>query len=132
MADTLLSGTTIVEKETFLMVDRGDPTSPDFDETTLTTDGTWQTLDLSGIVPAGTKFVYLVVLILDDATDKAISFRKNGNGSVANLPSVRTQVANISNDNQMWVACDDNRIVEYIGTNNTFTQIDLTVSMYVK
>ena len=58
-------------------VDRGDPSSWDFQEGDLTTDNTWRDLDLSSIVPSGAVAVHLYVLIKDDTANKNIKFRKN-------------------------------------------------------
>ena len=107
--------------------DRGDPANNDFDENDLTTDGTWNDLDLSSIVSAGAKVVLLSVQISDDAVSSKLSFRKNGNSNVANISIIRTQVANVVRSTDLVVPCDSNRVIEYNGDNLAFAAILITV-----
>jgi hypothetical protein len=108
-------------------VDRGDPGAADFDQGDLTTDGTWNDLDLSSIVPAGATEVLLYVRMYDDAVDKGISFRENGNSNTFNIESVNTVVANANAYGSPIVKLDINRIIEYSAANNTYTFINITV-----
>jgi hypothetical protein len=108
-------------------VDRGDNATNDFILTDLTTDGTWRDLDLSSIVPAGAKAVYLVINVQDDAASSVLSLRKNGITNDRNKGIIRTQVANIVIDMSMIVSCDSNRVIEYIATNTTWSLIQINV-----
>jgi hypothetical protein len=98
-------------------VDRGDPAAADFAWADVTADGTWRDLDLSGIVPVGTKAVSLYVWLSDNAVNSEIQFRKNGNSNEYAVQSTATQVANIIIRQNMIIACDTNRIIEYKITN---------------
>ena len=109
-------------------VNRGDPAAADFDVGDLTTNGTAQDLDLSSIVPAGAKAVYIRLVLMDDAAGSYIQFRKNGNSNWQSAPSIRTQVSGVTMDGQLIVPCDSSRVVEYRATNTTFTTINIIVS----
>ena len=108
-------------------VDRGTASAHDKVLADFTTDATWRDLDLSAIVPAGAKAILLQLLIQDDVANSAITLRKNGNTNGYNIGRVRTQVANIYNEADLIIPCDSNRIIEYYGSNVTFTAIYLTV-----
>lgn len=100
----------------------------DFTESDLTTDGTWHTLDLSNIVPADAYAVLLNARIKDDAVDSEILFRKDADSPDANNIRIRTQVVDKYNDAEMIVFCGANRLIQYKGSNLTFTEIDILVS----
>lgn len=108
--------------------DRGDPSSWDFTEADLTTDATWRDLDLSSIVPAGTTQVRMTVMMTDDAAGNILQFRKNGNSNEIAKQILRTQVANIPTGDDIEVACDSNRVIEYYASNTTFTSIYIAVT----
>lgn len=93
--------------------DRGDPSANDFTQATLTVDGAWHDMDLSSIVPVGTKAVLLGGLIRDDAVGNSVMFRENGNTNAYNVERVFTQVANVTLGYTTIVACDTNRVIEY-------------------
>lgn len=113
------------EAEAF--TDRGDPSSVDFETGDFTTDNTWKDLDLSSIVPAGVVAVLLHVAVKDDAVGSLLQFRKNGNSNARAISRVKTQVANIDFFVTIIVACDTNRVIEYLGDNLTFSTIEMTV-----
>jgi hypothetical protein len=108
-------------------VDRGDPSASDFTLASLTTNGAWQDLDLSAIVPAGAVSVHMTVQIRDDATDSWVSFRKNGNSNAINAANIPTQVANLNLENELIVTLDANRVIEYSAKNTTFTAISIKI-----
>ena len=107
-------------------VDRGDPASTDYDETTLTLDGTWNDLDLSSIVPANAVAVALATVIKDNAVGSRVKFRKNGNSNTINVSQAYVTVANVFSAYDQIVACDSNRVIEYEGTSGT-DSFDVTV-----
>jgi len=109
-------------------VDRGDPdTGWDFALGDLTTDDTWNDLDLSSIVPAGAVAVNLAIQINDDISDSSIHFRKNGNINADTIISSRTQVASIILEKSFIVGCDTDRIVEYNANAVTWVTINIMV-----
>ena len=112
-------------------VDRGDPAGVDYNETgskaVLNTDGTWRDLDLSAIVPDGAEAILFAVKVLDDAVNSQFGFRRNGNSNTTNVSKMRTQVANVINDGTLISFCDENRVVEYFGSDLAFAGIEVTV-----
>jgi len=108
-------------------VDRGDPAAYDFAVGDFTTDGTWNDLDLSGIVPAGAKAVHLFMVLVDDAAGSLLLFRKKGNTSIFNVAGGSTQVVGVDFDCDIIVSCDANRVIGYYGSNLAFTTINLVV-----
>lgn len=108
--------------------DRGDPAAHDFQVGDLTTDGTWKDLDLSSIVnDSEVEAVVIYVQIADGAASSRMQFRKNGNTNTIARSAVGTQVANITNDTTFVVPCDSSQVIEYMGSNLTFTTINITV-----
>ena len=100
-------------------VDRGDSTAIDFDQTDLATqDNTWNDLDLDSgpdgaIIPATAKAVLFRVRVLDGDPNIQLFLRENGNSNAFNISAIRTQVGGISNDGDMIVSCDSNKVIEY-------------------
>ena len=112
--------------------DRGDPSDNDFAVGDLTTDGTWNDLDLSSIVPEDAIAVILKVTVTDNAASSLLQFRKNGNSNAKSDQRVRTQVADIPNHADMIVPCDTGRVIEYMATNTTWSTINITVAGWFK
>ena len=108
-------------------VNRGDPNANDFTHATMTADDAWHDMDLSAIVPAGAKSVYLKLTVVATTTQRYVIFRKNGNSNEYAAPTVRTQVANAVNDASFIVALDANRRVEYKCSNVAWTGIYVLV-----
>lgn len=127
-------GGTPVEKRVSLanllslaIVDRGDPSAWDFEETDLTTDNTWRDLDLSSIVPSGARFVLLGGYVVDNAVGSDIQFRKNGNSNDYHRVGATTQVIDVGIGIDCVVPCDSSRVIEYKATNVTWSQIKILV-----
>jgi hypothetical protein len=110
-------------------VDRGDPAAWDKQVGDFVTDGTWNDLDLSSVVPAdgAERLVLLHVELEDDAAGSAFSVREKGNANALNVTSVATQVANVLTTADLWVLADASRVVQYMGSNVAFTKIDVCV-----
>jgi hypothetical protein len=112
--------------------DRGDPSSPDWEETDLTTDETWNDLDCSSIVPEDAIAIILYVKIRHSGANKILKFRKNGNSNEYNIMHLKTQVADITTQQQGIVFCDSDRVIEYYGSDITFDLIDITIIGWFK
>jgi hypothetical protein len=110
-------------------VDRGDPAAWDWQVGDLTIDGTWNDLDLSGVIPEdGAGMLALIhAEVKDDASGSAFSVREKGNSNARNVGSVVTQAANVVATGDLWVLVDESMVVQYMGTNVAFTSIDLCV-----
>jgi len=111
--------------------DRGDPDAVDFEVGDLIANGAWHDLDLSSIIAEGATLVHLRVKIYDDAAERAISFRKKGNSNEINIGVAKENYAERSNYEDVWVACDSNRVIEYKATNTTITILDITVAGWI-
>lgn len=108
-------------------VDRGDDAGVHFTTGAFTTDGNWHDLSLAAYVPAGVRVVHILLNIRDDLTNQAVELRENGNANAFNEYFNRTQVANISICDDILISCDENRVIEYMFTNTTWTYIALQV-----
>lgn len=97
-------------------VDRGDPSAVDFATAAFTCDNTWRDLDLSSVVPAGAKAVLLRVAVTDATVTTYFRVRKNGNTNALANPTIRVQVADVTIEGEFLVACDTNRVIEYLGS----------------
>lgn len=112
-------------------VDRGDPDTFDWHEIgakdVFITDGTWHDLDCSSIVPTGAVAILFVIALQDNAIKSDFFLRKNGNINNWTMQGLRSAVANVYFDGNFTVPCDSNQVVEYRGTNISFTDIYLTI-----
>lgn len=108
-------------------VDGGDPDSADFGVGDFTTDDTWNDLDLSSIIPVGTKMVLLSVLARCATNNAFIEFRKNGNSHAYALAPLVAITANLYVGGVLPVAVDDNLKIEYLMTNFSWHTINVTV-----
>lgn len=123
-----------------LLVDRGDPSSYDYNQGTLTLDGTWRELDLSsaitGVGVADAKYALIRIHSTTNnvAPIDGISFgmRKDDNANIINASyhyNVTQVAATIVNTTDHWVALKDRKI-EYNGTlsGNGITGMGLVVA----
>ncbi len=106
---------------------RGTVAAIDFAVGDLTTDATWNALDLSGIIPTTAKFVLLSVHVSDDVAGEVLIFRPTAGDPNENRSTIATQVANIANYADMWVPVGASRAVYYYATNVVWTTINITV-----
>ena len=127
--DKRITENTAAIAATSSFTDRGDPSSFDFDETTLTDNTNWNNLDLSSIVDSGAKAVLLLVKGKDGSTSSLLSFRKNDNSNIINLGQVRTQVAAVVIQNDLVIPLDDNGVIEIkvVPKPTDWNDIDITV-----
>lgn len=111
-----------------IFVSRGDFVNWDFTNATLSTNGSTNSLDLSGIVPVGAKQVLLGIEINDDAVGNRIIFAGTGQlATTRNRFAVRTQVSGVSVENQGVIRLDSNRKIEYTATSTSFTTLNVGV-----
>lgn len=110
-----------------VFVDRGDPADYDYAKEDLTITGTWQDLDLSGIVPEKTKAVFILGHLEGPAVDWKISFRKKGNVNDIVHGGMETLRAGIQRHRSSIVALDDNRVIQYNADNENWTTLSLAV-----
>jgi len=109
-------------------VDRGDPSGYDKAVGDFTADAAWHDLDLSAIVPAKAKAIYLRITIQNDTLNESVSLRKNGNTDVYGARLCRCQVVNQAFDNYLLIPCDTKRVIEYQASNGgTWAAINFVV-----
>jgi len=106
--------------------DRGDVSSVDFDQGDLTLNENWHDLDLSSIIPAGTKSVNLLIQINWGSTGRALVLRKNGNTNAKNVMRCWQQVASSAITYHGIVSVDENRKIEYWGHASPIS-IEITI-----
>lgn len=92
---------------------RGDIAAFDWTVVDFTADNAWHDLDLSGIVPAGTRCVMFRLDLRDNLVGRTFWLRRDGNVNVHNASGIVTQVANVYNRIQLVCPCSINRMVEY-------------------
>jgi hypothetical protein len=99
----------------------------DYTEASFTQDGAWHDLDLSAVLPAGTKMFWARVVVNADAAGKVFYLRKNGNTGSSDVHAIPTQVAGLTNQADVGpVGVDSSRVVEYMATNQSgFTWLDM-------
>jgi len=108
-------------------IDRGDPAVYDYDKEDLTIDGTWQDLDLSGIVPLHAKAVFIIGHLQGNAIDWEIRFRKKGNVNEVVHGGMETIRAGVERHRSSIVALDNDRVIQYKVDNQAWTTLDLAV-----
>jgi len=113
--------------EVQMYVDRGDPSSYDYAKEDLTIDGAWHDMDLSGIVPAGAKAVFIIGHLQGNGADWTIMFRKKGNVNEVNHGGMETLRANVERHRSSIIALDTNRVIQYKVDNQAWTTLDLAV-----
>ena len=110
------------------MVDRGDPATPDFVDTDLTTDGAWHDLDLSGILPAGNITVLLRIVGNIAAGGKTVRLKTKGNTNDANAFLAVSSISGVVFGADATVVVDAAEKLEYKTSNDSFTTLDITVA----
>ena len=108
-------------------VDRGDPSSWDWNVNAFTANGSWQVFDVSNIVPANAKYVNLRVLFVDDAVGSEVRFGKNGNSNDLTVLSLFTQVAAVQIAASGIVPCDSDRKLQFKGINGPYTTLSVFI-----
>lgn len=114
-----------------LYVDRGDPAFPDFSLVQLITDGAWHDLDLSGIVPVGTKFVDISTIMQQALPDATLIYRAKGNTNQQNSLRQQTQASGILISIRGFVLVDTNRVIEYWASNVTWSVMNTTICGWI-
>lgn len=98
-------------------IDRGDSASIDFLKDDLTLDGSYQTLDLSNIVPAGASAIAFRITLRNASLPAVFRLVHPDHSIRINRGEYRVAVANVSIHYDAMVGCDANRNVTYWGSN---------------
>lgn len=108
-------------------VDRGDPAANDFATGDFAKDAAWHDLDLSAIVPVGTKAVAGRLQLNNEAIDRVAYFREKGNANTFNVSLNTTLVANVNHWEDIIFSVDSNRKAQYLVSAAGWTAITLTI-----
>lgn len=119
-------------KTDYSFTDRGDASSVDFAVGDLTTDGNWNDLDISSIIPNEAKAVLLSLKVQDNAAGSQVLFRVKGNSNAYNISGIITQVSGVDIIQDLICPCDTDRTLQYKASNLTFDTIDITVKGWWK
>lgn len=106
---------------------RGDPASYDWTIGDFVKDDAYHDLDLSSIIPVGTKLVHLHCIGRCDTVGAHIQFRKNGQSNGINNAVLNMQGANITIAADLFVQPDADRKIEYDIFADTWAIINLVV-----
>lgn len=112
--------------------DKGDVAVYDYTTATLTADGTWHNLDISGHVGIGRKLVLIQGHLNENAGGKALKMRTKGNTNEINIAECHTEVADKTCDHNYWVYTDINGIIQYNIDVATWSIIDLVIRGFFK
>lgn len=123
--DVSSTETTINQTTGESFVDRGDPASPDFTEADLTLDGSWNSLDLSAIIPSDAVLVLVHGYMEDTVDTDNIHFREPGNSNTANAARLRAG-GGFQGVNDMLVV-PSGQAISYNGSSGASPVIELTV-----
>ncbi|MBA7528715.1 hypothetical protein ES705_20903 [subsurface metagenome] len=118
-------------KRGMVFVDKGDPIAADFNLGMLTLDGNYHELDLSGVIPVGTKLVMIRLHIEGLEGPLIYSFRKKGNTNEINIHKFVGYTIAGEGDGTVFVACSSDLKIEYNLPSNEYTCCDLTVGGWI-
>jgi len=107
--------------------DRGDPAAYDWTKATLTADGVWRELDLSGIVDEHSKAVLLKCVIKAHTVAWSLNFRRAGNVNLTAVPAVPIYVANITHTGLVVVSLSDDYKIEYMASTGAWDYLSVVV-----
>jgi len=107
--------------------DGGDGNNADYTKAALTTDGTWQTLDLSAKLPDNAIAVGLSVRVWHANTNRWLYFRENGHTNEFNMLYVNTQVAGIWLETYGIVRLDSDYKLQYKAHNSVWGEIYIII-----
>ena len=112
--------------------DRGDVAVYDYTVATLTADGEWHDLDISGIVGKARRFVVIESNLKDNAGGKVMLMRTKGNVNEVNVSPCGTITADKTCSRNMLLYTDENGIVQYKIESGVWAINDLAIRGYFK
>lgn len=108
-------------------VNRGDPSSPDFETGDLIKDGAWHILNLTGIVPIDTAFVYLRCKIRHSSVNQRVRFRSAGNLNAVNVSEFWAREPTTMFAFDAVVPTRGKTVIEYNAGNVLWDPLDIVV-----
>lgn len=113
-------------------IDRDNVAAVDFSAGSLTADGAWHILDLSSIIPTGTKLVMLRTSIIALATIGVLKVKTNGNADDINVDISSMETNGFPKYDTLWVKPDADGKIEYWYTNVAYVARTITVGAWFK
>ncbi len=110
-----------------VLTDRGEYNAWDYQIGDLTTDGTWNDLDLSAIVGAAVRLVCIRIQWASANSGDYMEMRTKYGATVKNQTSRRTQVAASTQESDVYVLTDSAGKIEVVFANAVFTTIRLCI-----
>jgi len=107
--------------------DRGDISSVDYTKDTLTTDGTWKDLDISGVVGVGKKLVLIQGYLSENTSRAEFGVRTKGYVNEVNVDSCMTQIGGVGITHCFMVYTNADGVIQYFGENITWVYLNLTI-----
>lgn len=107
-------------------VHRAETAGYDYDQTSLTQDSAWHTLNIAAIVPANAKLVLLRIGASHASAGRYFRVARVGDTGNFACANVATQVANIINEQTSLIVCTGQQIA-YWATTGTFVSLRLLV-----
>jgi len=113
--------------------DAGDIETHSFRQEYFSLNGAWHDLDLSSIIPEGTKQVRLSITFKADSVGRSVYFRKSGNTEYINVATICEYYAKALHYFQIDVFCSDDLQIAYKGYSDIIiTQLDVDVIAWYK
>lgn len=112
-------------------VDRGPLTGPDFFLVNFTTDGTWNTLDLSALVPVSAKAVIISFMVNSPPPPAGFArLSPSFHGAARNVTYLQIPFATRDLYYQKTISLDGNRTIDYNFANIAWTSINCWVTAW--
>lgn len=108
-------------------IDRGDPPGADYILAQFIVDWGWHELDLSAIVPAGAKAILFQINGIPLDINAGFYMQRHGNVNFTVYSQYAPNVVGASHNEDLTVACDEDRKVDYLVGVGHFVDIDLVV-----
>lgn len=108
-------------------VDRGNLTSWDRMTGAWTKDNNWHDYDLSAIIPVNTKLVFFGVTLQSAAASAMFRVRQNGSTSIYNNCIFEGITANQKTEFNGCMAPDENGVIEYRASVDTFDVLNFYI-----
>lgn len=114
----------------FNWIDRGDIGAYDFVKAGLTIDGNWHDMDLASIIGAARGLVCIRLELINATPQSSLEFRTKGYTGTYNQRITYVHVANITNEQDVWVYTDASGVIQYKATNNVWVATNVLVRGY--
>jgi len=109
------------------IIDRGYTATPDFVISDLILDQQWHLLDLSGIIPDNTKFVFLLFLTAGNTQNSYIRISKPPELENNNQDVIMCQLANMTYFRTLCCGVNENKKILYAFSDAAWYVCDITV-----